>query len=463
MTDLNELEVEALLVIINSSAREAMEEYKKTGHGVPGADSTAFHPLDLATDTLALRKAIRLLEGAYHQLSSVLAPPQHTVYNFVNNYTWACTDIAARARIADVLDQHPDGLSVDVLANTINLDKIKTTRVLRALALKGCFKEVEQEVFSNTRLSLILKSTSNAGCTVRSHHDLPKYGAILYDTMIDQEYARSHEVDKSPRLFSLRKEGIDSGYWEMDVSFRHGTAFLYLTIFHRVTRDIFQRGLVGHNEIFGSSAVLHHYPWDTVSSMVDIGSGIGGISIPLANTFPHLRITNQDLPEIVAQAQIAWEKDAPEAMRDGRVEFVPFNFLEESPVVGKDAYYLRNILHDWPDAESTTILRNIRKVMGPNSRVLIHDCVLFHSHTVEEPGVGTIEFSKHKAPGPMLLNFGAGNDTAYQQDMAMWLIFNTKERTLNELKIIGANAGLVLTRVYDLVDTMVIEFRTAQD
>jgi hypothetical protein len=35
-----------------------------------------------------------------------------------------------------------------------------------------------------------------------------------------------------------------------------------------------------------------------------------------------------------------WERDAPEALIDGRVEFVPFNFLEESPVVGKDVYYV---------------------------------------------------------------------------------------------------------------------------
>jgi hypothetical protein len=35
-----------------------------------------------------------------------------------------------------------------------------------------------------------------------------------------------------------------------------------------------------------------------------------------------------------------WERDAPEALLDGRVEFVPFNFLEESPVVGKDVYYV---------------------------------------------------------------------------------------------------------------------------
>jgi hypothetical protein len=90
MTDSNELKVEVLLDIINSSAREAMKEYKKNGHGVPGADSTTFHPLDLATDTLVLRKAIRLLEGACHQLSAVLAPPQHTVFNVSVDHSPFC-------------------------------------------------------------------------------------------------------------------------------------------------------------------------------------------------------------------------------------------------------------------------------------------------------------------------------------------------------------------------------------
>ncbi|KAG2070682.1 S-adenosyl-L-methionine-dependent methyltransferase [Suillus decipiens] len=438
MTDSNELKVEALLDIINSSAREAMKEYKKNGHGVPNVDSTTLHPLDLATDTLALRKAIRLLEGACHQLTAALAPPQHTIYNIVTDHTWACVDIAVKARIADVLDQHPEGLSADVLADKVNLDKTKTLRVLRVLALKGCFKEVEQGVFTNTRLSLILKSTSNPGCMVRVYSESLKYGPILYDTMIDQEYARSHELDKSPRLFYLRKEGINNDFWDMDDE----------------KREIFQRGMAGLTDIMGTSAVLYHYPWDTVSSMVDVGSGVGAISILLANMFPHIRVTNQDLPGFEEQAQIAWEKDAPEAIRDGRVEFVPFNFLEESPVAGKDVYYLRYILHDWPDSESTTILRNIRKVMGPNSRVLINDCILFHP--VEEPGIETIEISK--APEPMLSNFGVGNLTAYQQDMAMWLLFNSKERTLNE-----ASAGLVITEVYDLVGTIVVELRIAQD
>jgi DNA-binding IclR family transcriptional regulator len=46
-----------------------------------------------------------------------------------------------RAGIADVLDKHPGGLSVDKLADAVNLDESNTARILRALALMGCFKE----------------------------------------------------------------------------------------------------------------------------------------------------------------------------------------------------------------------------------------------------------------------------------------------------------------------------------
>ncbi|KAG2065750.1 S-adenosyl-L-methionine-dependent methyltransferase [Suillus decipiens] len=447
MTNLNERDpeatLEALLDIINSSARQAIREYKKTGYGVPSAEAATFHPLDLMTDTLALKKSIRLLEGAYHQLSSILAPPQHTVMNFVFNYNWACIDVAFRARLADVLDQHPEGLSVDKLAEAVNLDKVKTARVLRALTLMGCFKEVERDIFANNRLSLILKSTNNTAWYVRHHsQDVSKFASVMYETMIDEEFSRSHEIDKAPRVFAFRKEGITVNQYEMMEDDEEKC-------------DAFHKAMIGQSNLLGASAVLHHYPWNDVSSVVDIGSGIGAFSTPLAKMFPHLRITNQDLPKVMALAKNALEKNAPETLLDGRVEFVPINFLEDAPVVGKDVYYLRHIFHNWPDAEVTTILRNIRKAMRSNSRVLIHDCVM--SDTLPRPGGGTNGLSV--APEPMLPNFGAGNHNTYQTDLTMWLTFNSKERTLEELKTIGAAAGLALTQVYDLVDTMLIELR----
>ena len=82
-----------------------------------------------------------------------------------------------------------------------------------------------------------------------------------------------------------------------------------------------------------------------------------------------------------------WAKDAPEALQNNQVEFVPLNFLEESPVQGQDVYYvctgsfgpvlvlmcaqLRNIIHNWPDAEAAVILKNTRNAMAPHSRLLI--------------------------------------------------------------------------------------------
>ena len=152
-----------------------------------------------------------------------------------------------RARIADVLDTYPDGLSVDKLADAVNLDKDNTARILRTLSLMGCFKEgdihnvcvknsfsnlwlfstVDRDVFANTRLSLVLKSTNNAGFTARIVNDCSKYAGVLYESMTDQEFARSREVDKAPRGFATRNDSIKESFWEAiknDVSFHYRAA-----------------------------------------------------------------------------------------------------------------------------------------------------------------------------------------------------------------------------------------------
>jgi len=76
-----EAQLEALLEIINSSARQAIAEYRKGCNNVPTISSAELHPLDSSIDNVVLRKAIRLLEGACQQLCASLAPPQRTVLN----------------------------------------------------------------------------------------------------------------------------------------------------------------------------------------------------------------------------------------------------------------------------------------------------------------------------------------------------------------------------------------------
>ena len=39
-----------------------------------------------------------------------------------------------------------------------------------------------------------------------------------------------------------------------------------------------------------------------------------------------------------------WERESPEALQEGRIDFVPLDFLNEAPVAGMDVYYVGSTL-----------------------------------------------------------------------------------------------------------------------
>ncbi|KAG8221630.1 S-adenosyl-L-methionine-dependent methyltransferase [Butyriboletus roseoflavus] len=436
-----EAQLEALLEIINTSARQAIAEYKKGGsNDVPTIHSKAYHPIDLATDTVALKKAVRLLEGACQQLCASLAPPQHTLQNFAMSYDWACVALVIRAKVADVLEKYPKGLHVDELGKLVNLEKGKLARVLRLLATKGCFTEVEPNIFANNRISLVTLSSSNTSALSRIvSEDVTKGAVVLYETMTEPEYATSYDPEKAPLIYALKQKGFEGGWFDW------------------MRQDNYHRAMFGVGTVMGSLSVLHHYQWNEVKSVCDVGASFGTFSVPLSKMYPHLKIIDQDLPEVLVQAKDVWAKDAPEALQNNQVEFIPLNFFEETPVKGLDVYYLRNIIHDWPDAEAAIIMRNLKQAMAPHSRLLIHDYVLIPA--TADPNAGS--FRADVAPEPLLPNFGNGSNRMYQQDLNMWFVHNARERTLHDLIALGAAAGLRLEKMYDLAEAAVLEFRVA--
>jgi len=77
-------QVEALLELINTAARDALIQYGTSGQDIPSLDSTDAISLSVMGGNLPLKRAIRLLEGACDQLCATLAPPAHTVINVRN-------------------------------------------------------------------------------------------------------------------------------------------------------------------------------------------------------------------------------------------------------------------------------------------------------------------------------------------------------------------------------------------
>ncbi|KAG6868434.1 hypothetical protein C0993_002917 [Termitomyces sp. T159_Od127] len=431
--------IESLLELVNSSAHDALTEYEKHGLDVPLLSSTVSHPLDIDA-SLELRKAIRVLEGACEQLCTALAPPIHTIVNRGQNLDWLCLLVAIEAKVADALSGHDEGVHVNDLSKSIGIESGKLARILRALATKHVFLEVKPDVFANNRLSLVLLSSSDVACLTVCHTTLaPRAGSILYDNLSDPKSAASYDPKDSPFMQVVKDEGID------------GTFFDWLKA-HPEKRETFGRAMLGLGQVMGSLSVLHHFPWSDFSTVCDVGSGVGAFSLPLAKLFPQLKITLFDLPDT-----IHWSEKYPEAKAHNQVEFVSGDFFDRIPIENQDIYYLRNIIHNWPDLQARQILGSVQEVMGSNSHLLIHDYVLSHVNQTELEAVRV-----KPAPYPLLSNYGAGSTRMYNQDMTMLIMYVSKERTLNESVSLASSVGLKLEKVWDLAESSLLEFKLAE-
>ena len=93
----------------------------------------------------------------------------------------------------------------------------------------------------------------------------------------------------------------------------------------------------------------------------------------------------QDVPPVLEHAQLL-----------KGIEKQPLNFFEGQPIKGKlrqvlqkmshnantvlligaKFYYLRNILHDYPDEQAIAILKGIIAALGPESEILIDEIII---------------------------------------------------------------------------------------
>ncbi|KAF1986387.1 S-adenosyl-L-methionine-dependent methyltransferase [Aulographum hederae CBS 113979] len=116
--------------------------------------------------------------------------------------------------------------------------------------------------------------------------------------------------------------------------------------------------------------------------IVDIGGGMGHVLTAFAARFPTLRgkLIVQDLPGVIA--------DIPANSLPASVTAMAHDFFTPQPVIGARAYYLRAILHAFPDEEAREILRNVKGAMDGGSLVLVNEVVVAEDARLEGRGRG---------------------------------------------------------------------------
>lgn len=166
---------------------------------------------------------------------------------------------------------------------------------------------------------------------------------------------------------------------------------------------------------------------------VDIGGGIGTQSVALHSKYPDLknRVIVEDIPDTVAQViphpgveAVAQNFFEPQSITGERTFLTPsskVNTNHGTMHLGARIYYMRNILHDWPDAECITILKHTAAALAPDSVILIDEMVI--------PNTGA-------------------HIHATQQDIALMSTLAALERTQDHWYSLVEKAGLKINKIY---------------
>ena len=117
--------------------------------------------------------------------------------------------------------------------------------------------------------------------------------------------------------------------------------------------------------------VARAYPFGEVRRVCDVAGSRGMLLAEVLARHKHLRGVLFDNAGVIAGAPPLL---GARGVQD-RVELSSGSFFDKVPE-GCDAYLLKNVLHDWDDERSVTILQNCRRAMQPGSRLLVVELVV---------------------------------------------------------------------------------------
>ncbi|WP_055547773.1 methyltransferase [Streptomyces sp. NBRC 110028] len=152
-----------------------------------------------------------------------------------------------------------------------------------------------------------------------------------------------------------------------------------------------------------------------VSTVVDVGGSNGDFVLALMEANPQLNGQVLDLAHVVDGARAEAEK---RGLSD-RFSTVAGDFFVEVPPA--DLHLLKTILHDWDDAQCTTILRHCRDAVNEGGRALVVEMVIGE---IGQP------------------------DAAALSDMAMLTMTNGMERDLDAFDALFSASGWRRSKTY---------------
>ncbi len=115
-----------------------------------------------------------------------------------------------------------------------------------------------------------------------------------------------------------------------------------------------------------ATAIVEAYDFSASRVLCDVGGGYGALLCAILSACPALKGILLEQPHVATGARSYVESQG----LDERCAVVEGDFFEAVPE-GADAYVLKSIVHDWPDARGVALLKNCRRALKADGRVIL--------------------------------------------------------------------------------------------
>jgi SAM-dependent methyltransferase len=325
---------------------------------------------------------------------SGLPPPLLLYQMSIGHYVSHALHLAAKLGLADLLAEGPRHHGD--LASATSTHAPSLLRVLRLLASVSVFEEQEDGRFALTSVGEFLRA------------GVP--GSMRALVML------------------FTGTGIQKSWGELEYCVRTGQpAFRRMSpdgdAFTAMAQDpeqvaVFDEAMAATAPMT-AAAVAAAYDFSRFRTVVDVGGGNGAILIGILSATPGPSGIVCDQPATAAKAR---EKIAAAGLA-GRCQAVGGDFFSAVPE-GADAYILKHVIHDWDDEKALAILRNCRRAMGGDGRVLILEGVY-----------------------PPRVDRSLDSRAAAMNDVNMLVCTGGRQRSEAEFRALYDAAGFALTRI----------------
>jgi len=283
-----------------------------------------------------------------------LSPPDALLMMVVGDWFTLAIHMAARLNIAELVKDGPRSLSE--LSKATDIPPRSLLRLLRALTSANIFEQVEPGVFAQSELSYYLledvpHSVKGMALVHGAEWQLRSWAGFMH-SLQNEEPGFDHVFNMSLWQY-FRDHNPPAG-----------------RLFDQAMKSL-------SNQV--NPYIASAYDFSRFETLIDIGGGEGSTIRTILHKYPQLKGTLFDQAGTIAQAR---ERFVQEGLEE-RCNLVVGNFLEAVPE-GVDAYLLKHILEGWKDELAIAILRNCRRAMKPQSKILIVEYIVTEEEVLFE-------------------------------------------------------------------------------